>query len=52
MEPPESFALNAAAMGPPIPGAIMLPMIGAATGRTFLKTFFTALKIFLKKNSG
>ena len=52
MEPPVSFALKAAATGPPIPGAIMLPMMGAATGRTFLNTFLTALKTFLKKNSG
>ena len=51
-DPPVALEYKAEATGPPIPGAIMLPIIGTTIGAIFFTTLLIALNIFLKKNSG
>ena len=51
-DPPVALEYKAEAIGPPIPGAIMFPIIGTTIGAIFFTTLRIALNIFLKKNSG
>ena len=51
-DPPVALEYKAEATGPPIPGAIMFPIIGTTIGAIFFTTLRIALNIFLKKNSG